>query len=362
MSNDPHSSQGRPRRSAVSARVIDAEQEAAGAGGRAPTPRRRGGDAAAAEAHGLAESAAQEVGEILQRALERNPGASLADLNAVLRAATANYNARPQADLGGLSPVQVQRLLAWDWEGQESAVQLDGTLPPAALESSRTLHNARLLLALLGERGEVKATPKGNLPRATVAELRERMRWPADYRDLAGDARKIVNEEDVSLLHRTRILLQLAGLIKRRKGVFSLTRAGERLREERRVGELFATLFRTHFRVLNLAILDGVGPAPLFKRTIAFAIHRFGLVGEEWRTRAELKRLLLLPVVRREVPPEERFDPLDIAIENRLLRPLEGFALAEMEVLPREPGNWREVHRYRKSALFDRFLHITLPG
>jgi hypothetical protein len=311
--------------------------------------------------HHLAEAATGEAADLVRRLLERNPDATLDDMNSALRAASAGYNARPQPELGGLAPEQVHGLLFGDPEWtDEGPVRLDAAVPLAELEGSRTLHDARLLLALLGERGEVKATPKGNLPRAAVSELYERMRRPPDFPDHWFEGRKVINEEDVSPVHRMRILLEVAGLIKRRKGAFSLTRAGERLLDESRAGELFATLFRVHFRRLNLALLDGVGPVPGFQHTIAYSLYRFGRVGAEWHTPAELKTELVLPAVRREVPQERGFDPLEILLENRLLRPLEGFGLAEVQELPREPGSWRDMHRYRKSPLFDRFLRFEL--
>lgn len=318
--------------------------------------------AGAVPARNPAEAAMREVTEILQRALEENPDATLEDLNAVLETASAGYNARAQPELGGLSPAEMHRLLNADWDGEGSAVRLDGSLPLAELDGSRTLHNARLLLALLAERGQVKATPKGNLPRPVVAELRAGMRWPEGHREEWYAERKVVNEEDVFSLHLTRILLEVAGLLKLRKGVFSLTRAGERLRDESRAGELFATLFRTHFRKLNLALLDGVGSAPGFQHTIAYPLYRFGQVGGEWRTPAELMDELVLPPVRHEVPPGPLYDPLETVLEHRLLRPLEGFGLAELQVVPREPGSWSEVRRYRKNALFDRLLRFDLAA
>ncbi len=329
-------------------------------GGSAPAP--AGGRGAVEEEgagrsfHNPAEAAMREVRGILESTLAANPDAGVDELNAALRAASAGYNARPQGALGGLSPDQVRRLLDADWEGKGSVVRLEPDLSLTAVEGSRTFHDARALLDFLGDAGETKATAKGNLPRAAVAVLRERMARPPWFRAELHDPRKMVNEEDDALVHRTRILLELAGLVKRRKGVFSLTRAGERLREDARAGELFAILFRTHFRVLNLALLDGVGSAPSFQHSIAFPLFRFGQVAEVWRRPQELKADLVLPPVRMEVPAESWGDPLDILLEQRFLRPLQGFGLAEAEELPREPGSWRNLFRYRKSGLFHRFL------
>lgn|GEM_PF-412835 len=307
-----------------------------------------------------AEIVAGEAGAVLRALLEQNPGIPLGDLDTALQTAADSYNTRPQPDLGGLSPVQVHRILYDDPDWSGEVVRVDDSLPFAELEESRTLFNARLFLDVLGERGEVKATPKGNLPRPVVAELHERMRRPSNHRSEWLEGRKALNEEDDFLLHFTRILLDVGGLIKRRKGLYSLTRTGERLREEARAGELFATLFRVHFRRVNLALLDGVEPLPDFQSAITYPLYQFGRVGVDWKTPEELKAYLLLPHVREELPPDEYYDSLEIVLENRLLRPLEGFGLAEVEELPPEPGSWRRISRYRKTSRFDRFLHFSL--
>lgn len=307
-----------------------------------------------------AEAALREAAEALQQIMAENPAATLGELNALLGSAAGSFNARPQADLGGLSPAEAQRLLDADWEGAGSAVRLNEALTLDDLASSRTLHDARLFLEILGTQGEVKATPKGNLPRAFVAAFRERMREPAPAgRDwLSG--RKIVNEEDVMALHLTRILLELGGLVKRRKGLFSMTRAGEKLAGDEAAGKLFATLFRTHFRRFNLAYLDGVQPVPALQHTVAFSLYRFGRGGGDWKRPEELSGEMVLPAVREELPEDPHFDRVSLITETRVLRPLEGFGLAESKELPREPGQWRDPRAYRKTPLFDRFLGFEL--
>jgi hypothetical protein len=308
-----------------------------------------------------AEAATRELRVGIEQALAENPGASVDDLNAALETLVSDYNRRPQAALGGLSPAGMQRLLSADWVTEASAVRLDESLSAEDLAAASTLHNARLFLAELGERRTVKATPKGNLTRAFVGAMEGAMRWPATSR--FRDTRSITrNEEDVWPLHLLRILLELGGLIKRRKGVFSLTRAGERLAHEARVGALLATLFRAHFQRLNLGYLDGLESLPEFQRTVAYALYRFGRVGDDWKPPLALKADLVLPGVADAMPPRENRDSWEILLENRLLGPLEGLGLAQVRTLPRDPGEWVSRREYRKSPLFDRFLTFELAG
>jgi hypothetical protein len=331
----------------------------------APGTADAGPDGSGPSSHNPAEAAMRAVRAqaeaVLQQMLSENPAATIDELSAALQSGLSGYNQRPQAELGGLSPTQMRRLLSADWGGQGSAVRLRDSLSPHDLAASPTLHNARLFLGLLGEQGTAKATPKGNLPRAFVAAMDEAMRRPE--RDESWDAdRKVKNEEDVFQLHVLRVLLELAGLVKRRKGLFSLTRTGERLADESRAGELFAVLLRTHFRSLNLAYLDGADPLPEFQHTIAYALYRFGQVGVAWKAPLALKPDVVLPSVADAMPPGEHYDHWEIVLESRLLRPLEGFGLAEVRSVPRVEGEWLDRREYRKSALFDQVVSFELDG
>jgi hypothetical protein len=316
---------------------------------------------AEATLHGMREMAENILGEFLAE----NPDATLDELNAVLQAATAGLNLRPIPEFGGLSPVEVNELLTADLSPDlaepGSTIQLNESLPLAALEASSTFHNARLLLEILDARGEVRTTPKGNLPRVVVYEFYERMIWPPDIlgRDWLAD-RKIINEDDIFPLHIVHILLDLAGLIKRRKGVITLTRRGQELLDEDRAGELFALLFRTHFRRLNLGYLDRSETVPGLQQTIGYTLYQFGRVGVEWRLADELTVPLILPAVYDEIPPDPDFDRAASILSRRFLRPLEGFGLAEIREQPRAPGVWGSDYLFRKTPLFDRFFSFHL--
>lgn len=297
-----------------------------------------------------------EAEDTLQQMLATHPDATDDELNAALEAVTVRYNDRAQSELGGLSPVAVHSLLDADWQGAGSVIRLDDSISLEELEPSRTLHDARVILAILAEHGSVKATSRGNLPRAFVDEFRERMLPRDAAREALFAPPRTLNEEDLFALHLPRVLLDLSGLVKRRNGRFSRTRRGEQLSADARAGELFTTLIRTHFRRLDLEYMDGIGPAPALQHTIGYTLYQFGRVGTEWRNAAELADALVLPGVRSELPSSPHFDVLALLLETRFLRPLEGFGLAEERTSPRKPGEVIAHAAYRKTSLFDRVL------
>lgn len=327
--------------------------------GRAPEEREEIGLPPAPDGNGDAGAAFGR--RILREALEalgREPE-SLEELHAAVGARTDAYNRRPQDELGGLSPLQVQRLLQSDWTSPDGALTLDETLPLEALAGARQLLNARIFLAALQNAGGTRATAAGNLNRKFVGEMVEAMKWPRGFVDELHRYNKVVNEHDASPLHTLRVLLDLAGLIKRRKGAFTITRRGEELLAEERAGALFAHLFRVQFREMNLAYLDRAPEAHGFQQTIAFSLYSFGRVGGEWSKPEGLAPRVILSAVRAEIPPDEYVDRAALILETRLLRPLERFGLAETREVP---GRHPRVpdHEYRKTPLFDRFLRFRL--
>jgi hypothetical protein len=303
----------------------------------------------------------EAAAEAIREAFARNPDASPEQVNAVLHAQVSALNRRPQRDLAGLSPDQVQRLISDDWEGRGGAVRLNEAIAAERLKGARTFQNARVLLSYLQEQGAAKATATGNLNRATVAALMEQMDWRPGYLDELRRHSKVINESDAFPLHLLRVVAELAGLIKRRTAKYSLTRQGAAMLAEEKAGELFARLFRTTFRKLNLGYVDGLPEVPGFQSTVAFPLYRFGQVGGDWRQPGELLAgRVLLPFLRGELPPREYHDPLATMLETRLLRPLEGFGLVEQKEVP---GGHRLIpnQAYRKSPLYDRFLRFHLP-
>jgi hypothetical protein len=283
---------------------------------------------------------------------------SLPEAQAWLDRRMAEYNAAPQAALGGLSPVQVARLLDGDWVSA-GALRVVPEVADSELAGARFLQAARLLLRLARDEGALPVTAAGNLTRRSLATLLSRIPWP-DARPPLGRESGVVNEQDIHLVHLPRVVLGLAGLLVRRKG-FHVTRRGRALLDEHRAGELFTELFRTFFRRLNLAYLDRGPPQPGLQQTIAFSIFQVGRHASNWAGAEPLAERGVLPGVH---------EPTGLALPGnvswrfatRLLYPLSDFGLLEHRLVGDGP-EWQRTSEFRKTPLFDRVLRFELdPG
>ncbi|MGH7467560.1 MAG: SEC-C metal-binding domain-containing protein [Longimicrobiales bacterium] len=266
-----------------------------------------------------------------------------------------NYNDQPQAYLGNLSPAQVHRLLEADWSNPEGPIRLRRDLPLAALEAAIVLHNARMLLALAQQHEGLLLTQQGNLRLAVVRELIELMRFArverADYLE-----QKRVTEQDVWPLHRARVLCVLAGLLVRRKGRLQLTKMGRALLADVRAGELYALLFQTCFRKLNLGYYAWGERWGELQFQIAFTLRALAELAEDWETPLALMERAVLPYAREQAPEARWIDLPRLLFERRVLDVLVDFGLMERK---QEGTGIERTSAFRRVPLYHDFL--TFP-
>ncbi len=280
----------------------------------------------------------------------------LTALNQRLARRTGAYNQRPQSDLGGLSPVQVGRLLYTEWDAGDGAIALNRALPPGDVSDASLVAPVRALLELAAREGSLPLTEAGNLRLAVVRELLERLAGRGAFAMHLKFEGTRLREEDVWPLHVARVTAGVAGLLHKRKGALKTTRLGVSLLRDHRAGELFARLFRVRFTELNLAFADRLGEEwPELQSQAAFTIFRFGETADTWRSADWLLEHAVLPyaldVAPRSDTPGGR--PASL-LARRILDSLVGFGMAEAD------GTRRPDARYRKTALFDRFLRFDI--
>jgi len=302
-----------------------------------------------------------ELQALLDAVLSSGRYHSLDDIKSALENGVRGYNAQPQAALGGLSPEHLANLLYGDWVNA-GALRLREDLSAAELSGTSILADARTLLAYVRDEGPVKETVAGNLPRAVVASLLPRLRPPERPFSAAPlPPVKVVNEEDVLWLPVVRHILIFAGLLMRRKG-FRITARGRALLADERSGELYATLFRTLFRKVNLQVLDRRGGNAGLQSTIAFSLYRLRSCAATWASPETLADSAWLESAKD--PPSEyeaaqKTDFRPWTFRHRVLTPLVYFGLLDERRLPSEDW-WREAVEVRVTPLFDRFLRFDL--
>jgi hypothetical protein len=297
----------------------------------------------------------------MQRLLASRDFTNLDEANAELRKLTDAHNRRPRPEFDGLSPRQVSRLIYSDWESPTSAISFNRELPLSEVKEATFLRNARVFLGALQQSGKTKATSAGNLNRKFILQMLEAMAWPPHFLEDLWRYNKVVNEEDVFPLHLNRLVAQLAGLIRKTKGAFHLTKKGRDLCQEDRADELFAALFQTFFRKFNLGYLDRVPECQSIQQTIGYSLCVLDRRAGTWQAIEDLAPRLYLPTVTHELPVDRHgLDYETLLARTRILGPLESFGLIQCRYSRKEPMIRPKISHARKTALFNRFLRFDL--
>ncbi len=306
---------------------------------------------------------AAEINEQIRRLLKERGIHDIDEANALIQKFTDEHNRRPVPEFGGYSPEQVYHLMRADWEHPDSVFSLNKNIPPYELTGAALLADARLLLRLLQEQGGAKTTGTGNLNRKFVAQYVEQMTEREEILQYQYLCKRGWNEDEIGPLNTLRHVIQIAGLIRKNKGYFKITKEAGRLLQENNAGELYARLFFTFFRRFNLACLDFMGECPGVQETVAFSFLMLRKHAHDWTSFEALLPRLFLPAVIQEIPvfAYDGKSQINRITEWRILEPLRKFGLLEFQYEKiNDPYPISRLHKLRVTPLFDTFFRFRL--
>lgn len=277
----------------------------------------------------------------LSAALAEHRFETKAELEAFVESFIAERNAAPVADFDGL-PADAMRWLLQDPFGVNSPLVVADV--PSEAPRSALLHLVLDLLEALGDAG-VKATARGNLPRAYVLAALERHEaagWGVE------PYVNVRNEQDFVDLHLARLVARTAGLVTLRSGRWHATRAGRRTLERTGAAGVYAALFRAFVTKYAWNSADLYPQLGIVQASWAFSLLqllRHGATTHDGVFYVE-RFLRAFPMAVVEAEDAVRYtswqsDPRD-AVQNAYeLRVLERFA-AFLGLAEVERGNWLE--------------------
>lgn len=250
----------------------------------------------------------------------------------------------------------LQSLYEADWESPRGAIWFSPDVTLAELERADVFHNARVFLnALLEDDGTV-TTATGNLTRAFVERVFDRLRLEASYKHSLRTICKVLNEQDVWPLHEVRLLAEYGKLVARRNKRFVVTKRGRELLADARAGELFRRLFLTYFRTMEMSYLAHMRDTPELQATLAITLWRLEQVAENWRAVKGIAAQILPPRVQAQLVAQQQWDwdTPDYMVAGYVLGPLRDFGLLERQ----RESEWRleEKDTVRVTPLFRRFV------
>lgn len=268
-----------------------------------------------------------------------------------------DFTARlPVSVFEGFSNAEMHQLLYYPYQSEKSPLRMCGDINPRKFEYSKFLKDILEYLNMIRERQPLKLTRRGNLPRAFCRELVKRDILEIDRINF--EYKQIWREEDSYYISLIDILMDLAGLTKKRLGKKTLTKRAEKYL----VGPLadfYHYIFRVYTRKFNWGYSDYYPDSWIIQGGFAFSIFLVQKYGEKKRKTSFYsdKFLRAFPAAIGEFPgrsystPQEQFhDCYSVrTFESFLLR----FGLVEIET------EWDEYKRktwVKKTDLIDELI------
>ncbi len=306
-------------------------------------------------------SVACAVNDELSDLLSEQEFDSIEEMQAASDTFMAKQNQKAQDDFLGLSSEQVYRVLNFAYDTPELfqfAEQL--SIEPDA----PVLMLMQGIISAIDEKGLQATKVKGSLPQKLCREI-----W-SDYSQLYADDifssfHKVNKEDDFFELHVARIVLELAGFLRKAKGRFYLTKKYQKIASKSGLKGLYPIIFKTYCREFNWGYWDHYSDVPFIQQSFLFTLYLLKQHGEKMTFTSvyEDDFLRAFPMVVDEMEgssystPEE--DLRRCYYSRACKRFLVFLGLAELEVIKNDK-HYDHKYKIKKTPLFDAVVHFNL--
>jgi len=311
-------------------------------------------------------SVSEAVTEDLKELLADQEFGSMEEAQSAVDNMMAMQNQKPIDDFLGLSSECVFRMLNFSFDTPE-LFQFPELL---SSEHSFTEPKAPILILMQGivaaidEKGLKATKARGSLPQKLCREM-----WDA-YSKLYPDNifysfHKVNKEDDFFDLHVARVVLELAGFLRKAKGSFYVTKKYRKIESESGLKGLYPIIFKTYCREFNWSYRDGYDETPFIQQSFLFTLYLLKQYGENMTFTSVYEDAFLraFPMLIDEMEESSYSTPEKDFRHCYYLRALKGFliflGLAELEVIK---GDKLYDNRYKikKTVLFDAVVHFNL--
>lgn len=305
-------------------------------------------------------SPASVVNDELHRLIAGRDFNSLEEVQAFADNFMQQRNQQPQDDFQGLTSEQVHRILHFPFDTPEFFIfpETLNTEPEAPV-----LILIQWIANAIDVKG-LKATAKGNLPQKLCKEAIVEYRKYLPEHDFL-HSMKINNEDDFGDLHVTRIILELAGLLRKTKGRFFLTRKYQQLVEKKGLAALYPVIFKIYCSKFNWGYRDGYDDIPFIQQSFLFSMYLLKLYGDNWKLFQIYEDYFLqaFPMVINEIEPSPYSTAEDDIRACYSTRALERFlhftGLASVEKIPGDKP-FPTKYRIKKLPLLDEVVRFSV--
>jgi len=169
-------------------------------------------------------------------------------------------------------------------------------------------------------------------------------------------------ETDFHTLHTVRLISELAGFLRKRKGGFELTKAGASLAEKGLDGTAFFKIFEAYTRKFNWGYNDRYPELHIIQQAFVFTLYMLSKFGGESRPASFYEDLFVtaFPLALREAPVSAYATPEQTLKRCFTVRSLERFGhfLGFVEFEPMQKKVWPEQKSLKKTSFIDEWVRF----
>ncbi|MFA5859497.1 MAG: hypothetical protein WC955_10605 [Elusimicrobiota bacterium] len=299
--------------------------------------------------------------EDLKELLKHKQFATLKEAEDFFRNYNENYNSTPVTDLGGLSPIQMGKLIYNSFNTPDSPVVFNKNISGPELSTAIFYQDCKKIISLFQECSPVKTTATGNLTRDFVHKAMDVVNYDTT---ILRKFCKTINELEFFWLHQIRIILTLAELVTKRGKFFLLTQKGKSILTTA-PGELYYLLFETYFLKFNLAYLTRFAEQfPEIQHFICFPIYIAHTQCKDWMNAEEFVNTVLVKGLRLNIKHKDFLakpymsDKLVWVGMSRIVNPLYHFGLLEKQS---KADNYyvSDKDYIRRTPLLEKFINFS---
>jgi hypothetical protein len=216
----------------------------------------------------------------IKEAMSRLKNPTLEEVNTLAAEISSRRNRTPRECFCGLSPEIMVRFLHFPFESPQLI-----DFPMAVSSCPIDTMMEKLFLLLVSEIGEkgVKTTVTGNLPRAVVFSIAEKVLDKKEL-EMLTDGGFIRSETDWLDLHVTRIIAVCSGMVRKIHGRFVVTKSCQQLLRRSGMSEIYPRLFKAYIMKFNWAYLFRMVDTRFTQTSFAYSLYLINLFGSDWRS------------------------------------------------------------------------------
>ncbi len=197
-----------------------------------------------------------------------------------LEASILLQNNAPLDDFLGLSPGNMHDLIYYPYNNK-SVVKVRSDVDNETLDRISFFRIIETLLKIVQRDSFIKLTPLGALPKKVMVELYSYKFIPEYF--IENGTTKLTREQDSISIENARLVAEVAGIVKKIKGKFSLTKKGTLLLKPENRVTLFHIVLEAFTERFRWSYNDGYTEEPIGQKGWAFSVFMLARFGNEFR-------------------------------------------------------------------------------